>query len=319
MKHFYLYLIGLCIISAVVYHTLAAAGEKNEEAAMDQQTAYQIVSDEFNVMIYAHNKQLLLYKQAKNSYKPYVKELLTPAGINVLLDSPEDHKHHHGLMFACRVNGINFWEETKQSGYEVSEDYREVLTTDEEGRFIVRINWMDARKKQTVLSEIRTITAASLPAHEVNLFTWQSIFTVPPSKSEATLSGAHYNGLGMRFRRSMDKDGQFITAGNKEGEVFRGEERLTDDDWCAYYSQADGHKVTIAMFNAPGNPRSPATWFTMKEPFAYLSATMRLHEEPFTLESDEPLTLTYGIALWDGHTEQGKIQKVFEDWIQKIK
>jgi hypothetical protein len=319
MKHIFIYLSGLCVLTAILYHTLASAGEKNESIAMEQQTEYQIVSDAFNVMIYAGEKELLLYKQAKNAHKPYVRELLTPGGVNVLLDSPSDHKHHHGLMFACRVDGINFWEETNQSGYEVSEDYKEVLTTDEQGRFIVRINWMNAAKNQVFMSEIRSVAAEHITSEETNLFTWQSIFSAPENKSAVTLSGAHYNGLGMRFPRSMDKDGQFVTAGNKTGEIFRGEERLITDDWCAYYSQVDGRKVTVAMLGSPENPRSPTTWFTMKVPFAYMAATMRLHEEPYILESDEPLTLTYGIALWDGHVEQQKIGETFTLWKQKIK
>jgi len=177
---------------------------------------------------------------------------------------------------------------------------------------------MDANKNQVVMSEIRSIAAEHHETGKVNLVTWQSIFSAPENKSAVTLSGAHYNGLGMRFPRSMDNNGQFVTAGNKSGEIFRGEERLISDDWCAYYSQADGKKVTMAMFSSPDNPRSPATWFTMKVPFAYMAATMRLHEDPYILEPDEPLTLTYGIAVWDGHVEQQKIGEVYSLWKQKI-
>ena len=59
--------------------------------------------------IHHAGKSLLVYSFASNQFKPYVKELRTLRGANVLLDSPADHLHHHGLMYAIRINGTNFW------------------------------------------------------------------------------------------------------------------------------------------------------------------------------------------------------------------
>ncbi len=63
-------------------------------------------------------RKLLTYSFASNQFKPYVRELFTLAGDNVLRDAPADHLHHHGLMYAIRVNGVNFWEEVDQPGHE---------------------------------------------------------------------------------------------------------------------------------------------------------------------------------------------------------
>jgi hypothetical protein len=221
-------------------------------------------------------------------------------------------------MFAVKVEGINFWEETPNCGFQISGDYKEVSTIGGEGGFVVSASWMNAEKSQTVLNEIRSITGEYLQTMKANLFTWRSIFTAAESKSSVELSGAHYNGLGMRFQRSMDKNGKFVSAADKSGDIFRGEERLITDRWCAYYSQVGDKQVTVVMFDSPKNPSSPATWFTMKEPFAYLSATMRLHEDPLTLESGETLMLTYGIALWDGHVDKKMIESVYEYWNKKV-
>ena len=54
---------------------------------------------------------MLQYRYGDVPFKPYVKELFTSSGINVLLDAPPDHLHHHGLMFACAVNNVDFWGE----------------------------------------------------------------------------------------------------------------------------------------------------------------------------------------------------------------
>ena len=62
------------------------------------------------------DRPLLLYSMVFTNYKPYVKELRTLGGHNLLLDAPPDHRHHHGLMYAITVNGTNFWEEQTDPG-----------------------------------------------------------------------------------------------------------------------------------------------------------------------------------------------------------
>ena len=63
-------------------------------------------------------RTLLTYAFATNQCKPYVRELRTLAGDEVLREAPADHLHHHGLMYAIGVNGVNFWEERDQPGHE---------------------------------------------------------------------------------------------------------------------------------------------------------------------------------------------------------
>ena len=60
--------------------------------------------------------KILVYAFATNQFKPYVRELYTLRGENVTRDAPPDHLHHHGLMYAVYVNGINFWEERGAPG-----------------------------------------------------------------------------------------------------------------------------------------------------------------------------------------------------------
>src|SRR4051794_4723093 len=46
------------------------------------------------------DRPVLVYAFATNQFKPYVRELYAANGLNVLLDGPADHLHHHGLMYA---------------------------------------------------------------------------------------------------------------------------------------------------------------------------------------------------------------------------
>jgi hypothetical protein len=132
------------------------------------------------------------------------------------------------------------------------------------------------------------------------------------------LWGRHYFGLGMRFVHDMDGDTDFVFADGAVGTIFRGDERLTPARWCAARGVIDGRPITIAMLDHPANPRHPATWFTMSEPFAYLSATMNLHERPYTLKRGEFLSLRYGIALFDGHPQAGRIEATCRRWLANI-
>ena len=75
------------------------------------QAKLRIAQDGSTISIYDGQRPLLRYRYADVPKKPYVDQLFSPAGVEVLRDSPPDHKHHHGLMYALAVDKINFWEE----------------------------------------------------------------------------------------------------------------------------------------------------------------------------------------------------------------
>ncbi|MEW6251993.1 MAG: DUF6807 family protein [Planctomycetota bacterium] len=275
------------------------------------------VEPEF-VTVTVGGRPLLRYRYEKGP-KPYIKELYTPGGVQFLLDSPPDHVHHRGLMFAVAVDGVDFWSESADKGRQVHEH---ITTTppmpgrDDEMVFLQGVDWRRPGDEHLV-TEHRRVDLHRSPevlATSATLLTWRNIL-VRSESAGVRLSGNHYFGLGMRFAPGMNKTGRFITAEpNAAGEVVRGDERLYPGRWCAYTASVDGKPVTVAMFDGPENDR-PATWFTMADPFAYLSATLRLHKEPLTLEAGEPLYLTYGIAAWDGVVEREQIAKAYELWL----
>ena len=273
-----------------------------------------------SVWVRQGERVLLRYRFDEVPYKPYVKEFYTPKGINVLRDSPSDHKHHHALMYAIKVDGVNFWEEHKEPGREAHQSLRDLETGRIQGtpyaRFTEHLNWLGADSDKVLVQEQRTITVFGTSAPAPALLTWKSRFTVPEAKEKAVLGGSHYHGLGMRFLKSMDTVGNFITPTGELGELVRGDEHLTPAPWCAYSAPANGDMVTAAMFDSPENIRYPALWFTMKEHFAYLSATMDLWRKPLEIFSKEPLVLRYGVALWDGAADKKQIDAVYRRWLE---
>jgi LacI family transcriptional regulator len=287
-------------------HAAGAAGQGQLE----------VVQSPTGAVVRSGERTILLYRAAPTPMKPYVRELFTPGGVQILRDSPHDHKHHHGLMFALAVDGTDFWSEKPTCGRQVPGGMADAQSTATGGAaratFHQRLDWLTPADT-SVLQEERTIavlTGADLPA---TLLTWRSRVSAPEGKGPAKLTGAHYFGLGLRFVESMDQSGRFFSSEAAEGVLVRGSERVTPARWCAYTSQVKDRPVTVAVFDHPKNPR-PAHFFTMR-PFAYLAATLNLYKQPMEIPVKGSLDLRYGVAAWDGSIDAQGVETLYRKWL----
>jgi hypothetical protein len=263
------------------------------------------------VTVKADGRTMAVYQCVENPAKPYVAVLCSPSGVNVLRDSPADHKHHHGLMFAVAAAGVDFWSENDKCGRQLNRSKDMAANPVPKGDRLVigpqQIDWVGPGDGKLVLRETRRISVRSgTPQSRPALLTWDTELQTPAG-DPVTLSGSTYFGLGMRFVVSMDKGGQFVNADGKTDVSGTNNARSA---WCAYSASADGKPVTVAMFDSPANSRHPATWFTMDQGFAYLSATLDLSRQPLVIEPDKPLKLRYHVAVWDGKVGAAKIAAV---------
>ena len=279
----------------------------------------RITTEETVVSIHTGSRVLMRYNYENVPFKPCVHELFSPRGVNVLRDAPADHLHHHALMYAVSVDGVNFWEEQQAPGRQSHRSFANIKI-DKQGDvpsagFTEQLNWINPRNQELMLKEQRTIKVCQPDAFKVTLLSWQSRFAVPSGKDSVTLTGSHYFGLGMRFLKSMDMGGRHFNAEGKDGEVVRGSEKLARADWCAYTAKANGKIVTVAMFGHPDNLRHPTYWFTMTNPFAYLSATLNLHREPLKVVSGKSLELRYAVAVWDNRIKEEQIENAYKWWV----
>jgi hypothetical protein len=273
-----------------------------------------------NIITIQDDKILMRYRYRDVPFKPYVQELYSPKGVNVLRDAPSDHLHHHALMYAVAVDGVNFWEEHQAPGRQMHLNYTGTSARSSMdisiGSLTEQLKWVNPRSEELLLKEIRKIRVCKPKEHNATILCWQSKFIVPSGKNSVTLSGSHYFGLGMRFVKSMDTGGEFFNSEDKEGKVVRGDEKLVRANWCAYTAKANGKTVTVAMFGEPDNVRHPTYWFTMTKPFAYLSATLNLHREPLMVPFDKPLSLHYAVVVWDNRIDKEQVQKVYDWWVK---
>lgn len=271
----------------------------------------KIIANDKGLSIEENGKEVLRYFFTGKGFKPYVETLCTPGGINVLLDSPADHKHHHGLMYATKLDGITFWDEAGKVGTQ-KQDHADKLTG-KNPSFTGKVEWVFKEWDVPYLHEQRTIKLNS-GSHE-RVLTWESVFTADKSRESVEFSGDHFYGLGMRFIPSMNDGGSFSTPTKDERPAFGGDQKFRLGHWCAYTAKAEGKDVTVAMFDSPNNIRK-VTWFTMTKPFAYISATIEIYKKPLVLEKGKELKLCYGAALWDGKVTDENIEAAYQKWIK---
>ena len=254
------------------------------------------------------------YRPGPAPFKAYVASLRTPAGIEVLEDSPADHVHHHALMFGIGVDETDFWGEAdpekcgKQAGNRVSTSALGSATV---GALWHELQWTSG-EGTPLLDEERIVGADN--RYGANALSWTSRLTLPEGRGPARLWGQHYFGLGLRFHPDMKGNGEFLADADREGVVVRGDERMTRARWMAWRSSVGGKPVTVALLDHPLNPRYPASFFTMAEPFAFLSATLDLHERERVLRPGEVLELKYYVAAWDGHKSREQIETTWKSW-----
>lgn len=280
------------------------------------------------IEITLHDRSLLLFAMAPEQFKPYVKELRTLHGENFLLDSPSDHRHHHGLMYGITVNGRNFWEEATDPGIEqVSPVPMRYVARTPEGHpmavFTQGIFWLADtnraaldRLERALLREVRTLTlVADEAAGEVAL-AWHAEFTAGPGTDVVKLTGANYHGLGMRFVRAFDHQAKHL---NSENAPYSAEQRgdVIPARWAATEHEIDGQPVTVAIFASPHNA-GKSHFFSMLDPFAYLSATQNLDQAPLEYKRNDKFTLDYLVLDYPEHKSREFLEARYQKWLKEL-
>jgi hypothetical protein len=319
--------LGRCAVSVMCPHCrlagmtlLTILASMGVAAAQDTAPLRAERNDDF-VTILRGSQPVLRYRHGNVPYKPYADRFYSPSGRNVLLDAPPDHAHHHALMFAVAVEGVDFWAEfpDRSPGVQRQSDLQVQAgpSTTKPARVAIRqlLSWR-TEDGSKLMTEERVITVFDPNSVSASLLTWQSTLAPAQNRTAVTLSGSHYFGLGMRFIESMNQVGTFFNSQHDPGELVRGGERLVRAAWCALRAPAAAGPVTVAVLDHPDNARHPATHFTMPAPFAYMSATLNVWKQPLQLSAEKPLRLRYGVAIWDGEVPADRVEQLYRRWVE---
>jgi hypothetical protein len=274
-------------------------------------------------------RKLLVYAFATNQFKPYVRELYTLRGENVLRDAPPDHLHHHGLMYAVLVNGINFWEERVAPGIEKHVAILHVDTTDANGvpaaYFTELIHWLAPSNQASpvaaaaaLLIERRTLTVAVDEKSQEVVLRWDSQFQVGPNAGKVSLHGPNYDGLGLRLPESFNHVARFQ---NSADQPYTGKntQNVIPARWTSVSGVMDGREVMLVMFGRTDNARGDGVFFTMLDPFAYLSATQGLDKKPLEYPAGDRFSLSYLLTVYSENKSPEFIRRRYELWEKERK
>ncbi len=218
---------------------------------------------------------MLLYRYGDVPFKPYVKELYTPKGVNcparcAVGPSAPSRSDVCGRCRWRELLGGNAGMRGSASCMMSLMVYGPTCRTmrpvpDSTG---LSAGWPRRHRPDSLL-ETRKIVACQVGKLHATVVTWRSEFRASKRCDTGDAVRVALFRAGHEVR-AVDGWRRILQCRWKEGTIFRGEERLVQSNWCAYTAAVDGKPVTVAMFGHPANPR-PTTWFTMAKPFAYLS------------------------------------------------
>lgn len=232
-------------------------------------------------------------------------------------------------MFAIRVNGVNFWEETQGCGHEksVGKATSEISTTrDGQPRAVLRhrIHWV-AEPSATIantedaalLIEDRTLSVTLDESSGEVALRWHSAFWVGNVARDVTLTGSNYNGLGLRFLKALDPLASHLIGGTQP-DLSGSKQNVSVANWGAVTFNVPGKPATLAVFGSPWNPGGEAHFFSMKSPFAYLAATQGLDQKPLRYHTGNTFTLDYLITVYPEIKSADFLAKRGERWLARV-
>jgi hypothetical protein len=275
-------------------------------------------------------RKLFTYTFATNQFKPYVRELRTLRGDDVLRDVPADHLHHHGLMYAIRVNGVNFWEEASEPGHERHVNLLAHGTSRDakglpQASFTELIHWvphgdhaLPDTSSVALLVERRTLTLTVDEAQEEVALAWHAEFEVGGRTNAVKLHGSEYNGLGLRLPAAWDR-----VARHENSELAPlpngGKHDVVPARWSAVSHASDGRTIQVVLCARPRGHAGTNLCFAMTEPFTYLSAKQGLDKAPLEYRAGDRFSLDYLLLVYSNARTPAQIEERYQTWSGELK
>lgn len=247
------------------------------------------------VEIVFRGKRLLLYSFATNQSKPYVKEFCALSGQNILRDaSPDQLRHPYGLMYALRVNEVDFREGAGTSGREQPMRTLVKTKTGNTVGFTQMIEWAAHGSNIPLLYETRRLLVSIDPAQSEVALEWQSNFQV--GAIPVRLTGSICSGFGLSLAEQFDHAASHLNSSSVTSppETSAHPRR---SDWSAVFGEINGSPTTVALFGTPCNP-GETRFSTLVNPRGYLSVTQNLAEQPGAYKPGECFKVRYLLAAY---------------------
>ncbi|HEY3627697.1 MAG TPA: PmoA family protein [Terracidiphilus sp.] len=319
-------------------------------AAAGSAQGVRVVADEAQrrVDIAIDGRPFTSYIWPTSLKKPVLYPLITDDGITVTRGYPleprpgerVDHPHHAGLWFNYGdVNGFDFWNNSDAIQPENRHKMGSIEQTKivsaksgaDGGELIVDSVWVTGEGKQILDQTTQYVFKGR--DHE------RSIDEVVTLKAldRAVFHDDKEGVLGMRVASWLEspdeKGGEFRDASGKITKVEGGGSTgasgvyLTSEGvkggaawgtrgrWCSLTGHTDGHTVTIAILDHPGNPGYPTYWHARGYGLFAANPLGRSIFDPkqpafnFTLEKGQTATFKYRVLLMSHATDAAELNR----------
>lgn len=271
-----------------------------------------------------HGRVVWQFNFDQKGGKPYFHPICLTDGTELTWHRPPDHPWHYGLWFSWKyINGLNYWEEDRQTG--LSEGRTEIrrLEVKPGGNYSATVAMelsYHPPGAPAVLMEDRRITVGTPDAQGAYRIDWSGHFTAgaadvlldrtPITGEKNGQSWGGYAGLSMRLAKNIT-DWQLIDSEGRKDLAAHGQKAR----WMDFSGQsADGQTGGIAIFDHPDNLRHPAPGFVImdpKVPFAYFSPAL-LFNQPYILPVGKNLTLRYRVLIHPGRIDANALEQEWQ-------
>lgn len=265
------------------------------------------------------------FNYGKDLSKPFFHPLALEGVGTLTSQAPPDHPWHHAHWFCWKfINGVNYWEENRETG--ISDgitEWKNVKIVQNEN-FSTNIT-MDLDYhlpgEEPILTEKRRVYISAPREGGNYAMNWTLTFRAgsedvvfdrtPIPGEEGGKGHGGYAGLSVRFVEELsdwkvtDSDGNI----KEQGEKLRVKSRAVD-----FNGLLDGQPVGIAILDHPNNLNAPTTWYIImaqKGPMRYFSPAV-IHDGPHTLKAGKSFTLRYRVLIHKGRYTSERLAKELE-------
>jgi hypothetical protein len=331
-----------CVLAAFTLQGMAFAANGTK--------GVQVVADEAHqrVDITIDGTPFTSYVWPSTLKKPVLFPLITSDGIDVVRGFPlaprpgerVDHPHHAGIWFNYgNVNGFDFWNNSDaikpadrekmgtihqqkivstKSGRDSGELVVDSIWTTGKGQDILqqKTRYIFSRQKdERIIDQVTTLHALDRVVFNDDKEGLLGIRVARWLESAAEKGGTFTDANGrpteVTASNAPGATGAYLTSEGKQGDQAWG----TRGRWCALTGHTEGHTVTIAIFDHPGNPNYPTYWHAR----GYgLFAANPLGQHIFdpkapllkhTVEKNQNVTFTYRILILPRAPQPGEMNR----------
>jgi hypothetical protein len=317
---------------------LAAVTLQGMAFAANGTKGVQVVADEAHqrVDITIDGAPFTSYVWPSTLKKSVLFPVITSDGIDVARGFPlaprpgerVDHPHHAGIWFNYgSVNGFDFWNNSdaiKPEDHEKMGTIREqkIVSTKsgrDTGELVVDSIWttgkgqdilqqktryvFSRRKDERIIDQVTTLHALDKVVFNddkegllgIRVARWLESAT----EKGGTFTDANGRPTEVTASNAPGATGVYLTSEGNQGDQAWG----TRGRWCALTGNTEGHTVTIAILDHPGNPNYPTYWHARgyglfaANPLGQHIFDPKAPALNYTVEKNQNVTFTYRILL----------------------